>query len=394
MFRPDFEAWISSNIHIAEDLLADMIATAQNPSQINLHVEHLKNMSGLTYLVENDLMELSVLERDHANDAELKDFGNSIIDIGRRASTFYKDLCAREASISNANTDLLHARKAAHEGMEYRRQAALHLGQAQDAPQLQSGRKYHQQAVLSYLPDPSQHQGQVQPQLHEVQDPDNQEQVRDLTSSRPTPMPPEEYHDTAGIQHGSLPLLAKNHEILNGINAPVADHDGDSTRVTTEKSDNMEHATAAEALQTAQQKVQDGPRHQYTSRALELPETPRLPTPDSHIDVLKDGIRSSILDAEDLLAKMMTTTQTGIHVWHLNRMSYLTYKVDDDLDDIRSAGEDHTTAEELNGFGNSIFNIGRIASKFYNGFAREVSILKAKADLLHAILLIAIFLNL
>ena len=123
MFRPDFEAWISSNIHIAEDLLADMIATAQNPSQINLHVEHLKNMSGLTYLVENDLMELgygielSLLERDHDNNAELKDLGNSIINVGRRASTFYKDLCAREASISNANPDLLYARKAAHEGM-------------------------------------------------------------------------------------------------------------------------------------------------------------------------------------------------------------------------------------------------------------------------------------
>ena len=50
---------------------------------------------------------------------------------------------------------------------------------------LDTGRKYHQQAVLSYLPDPSQHQGQVQPQLHEVQDPNKQEQVQDLTSARP-----------------------------------------------------------------------------------------------------------------------------------------------------------------------------------------------------------------
>ena len=59
-------------------------------------------MSGLTYLVDDNLMDLSALGRDYANDAELQDIGNSIIDIGRRTSAFYKDLCAKEVSIFNA----------------------------------------------------------------------------------------------------------------------------------------------------------------------------------------------------------------------------------------------------------------------------------------------------
>ena len=134
---------ISYNIHTAEDVLAGIMATPQNPTQINLHIRHLKYMSGLTYLVEEDLMKLSALGRDHAIDTELKDFGDSIIDIGRRASAFYKDLCAREASISKANTNLLYARKAAHKGTEYRRQAALHLGQAQDEQQTSQTRTFN-----------------------------------------------------------------------------------------------------------------------------------------------------------------------------------------------------------------------------------------------------------
>ena len=40
---------------------------------------------------------------------------------------------------------------------------------------------------------------------------------------------------------------------------------------------------------------------------------------------LKDGIRSSVLAAENLLAKMMATAKTKQHVRHLNTMSQLTY---------------------------------------------------------------------
>ena len=73
-------------------------------------------------------------------------------------------------------------------GRQYHQQAALHHGQVQpqlhelqdpdkqqeqvqDEPQLQIGHQYHQQAVLTYLPDPSLLHGQVQTQLHELQDP-------------------------------------------------------------------------------------------------------------------------------------------------------------------------------------------------------------------------------
>ena len=97
---------------------------AENPSQIKGHVRILKEISSLTYLTEDIFKNLSALGKDCATDAEIQDFGNSIIDIGRRASAFYKDLCAREASISDANTDLQYARKAVHEGMA-RRQLML-----------------------------------------------------------------------------------------------------------------------------------------------------------------------------------------------------------------------------------------------------------------------------
>ena len=110
---------------MAERLLPFMRRPAENLFQIEQHVRLLENINSLTYLVEDNLADLSVLGRVYANDAELQDFGNSIIDIGCKASAFYKDLCAREASISNANTDLLYARKAVHEGMEYRRQLLL-----------------------------------------------------------------------------------------------------------------------------------------------------------------------------------------------------------------------------------------------------------------------------
>ena len=47
------------------------MATPQNPTQTNLHIGYLKYMSGLTYLVEEDLMKLSALGRDHTINTEL-----------------------------------------------------------------------------------------------------------------------------------------------------------------------------------------------------------------------------------------------------------------------------------------------------------------------------------
>ena len=85
-------------------------------------------MSDLTHKVEDDLMDMFVLGRDYATDAELKDFGDSIINIGRRTSALYKDLCARKVFTSNTNKDcwrLTDAKRDAQESMEFRRLRAV-----------------------------------------------------------------------------------------------------------------------------------------------------------------------------------------------------------------------------------------------------------------------------
>ena len=161
----DLKDWISRNIHNAERLLAIMRRPTDNPYQIKQHVRLLETISGLTYSVEDNLFDLSALGRDYANDAELQDFGNSIIDIGRRASAFYKDLCAREASISNANTDLLYARKAVHEGME-RRQLMLASQPIQSEPQLLDGRSEPPPDTNSDVPSTDVEDNTDQPGTH------------------------------------------------------------------------------------------------------------------------------------------------------------------------------------------------------------------------------------
>ena len=73
---------------------------------------------------------------------------------------------------------------------------------------------------------------------------------------------------------------------------------------------------------------------------------------------LRDGIRSSVLTAEKLLATMMATAKTKQHVRHLQKMCRLTYKVDSDLLDINCEGRDYVNDEELQDLGNSIIDIG------------------------------------
>ena len=82
---------------------------------------------------------------------------------------------------------------------------------------------------------------------------------------------------------------------------------------------------------------------------------------------LKDRVRSSILAAEDLLAKMMTTAKIKQHIRHLHRMSDLTHKVEDDLMDMFVLGGDYATDAELKDFGDSIIHIGRRTSALYKG---------------------------
>ena len=120
MFRTrDLKQWISRNIHTAEDLLATMMTTTQNPftrcylspSQITLHVGYLKMMSGLTYKVGrgSDLLDINHAGTAHINDTELKYYGSSMIAIGYRVSETYKYLCTRKTSIASATLGLLYA---------------------------------------------------------------------------------------------------------------------------------------------------------------------------------------------------------------------------------------------------------------------------------------------
>ena len=59
-------------------------------------------MSELTYRIDNDLLDINCEGRDHVNDEELEHLGNSIINIGLRASTLYEDLRIKKAPISEA----------------------------------------------------------------------------------------------------------------------------------------------------------------------------------------------------------------------------------------------------------------------------------------------------
>ena len=119
---------IHNSIHAAEDLLIKMAETpAQSPPQITLHVGYLKKMSGLTYKVENDLFDIDNVCGAHNNDAELEDLSASMSEIGRSASTIYKELCTREEFISNANIELLHARQNTHEDKDPRTNSTADL---------------------------------------------------------------------------------------------------------------------------------------------------------------------------------------------------------------------------------------------------------------------------
>ena len=113
---------IRNSIQAAEDTLETMKTSAQIP----LHVSYIKRMSRLTYKVNSDLMDIDQTGNDHINDTDLKNYGTSIIDIGRRASAIYKN---KAESIDSAHLGMLYARQAAHEGNDYRRQRAIRITQ-------------------------------------------------------------------------------------------------------------------------------------------------------------------------------------------------------------------------------------------------------------------------
>ena len=127
---------IHTSIHVAEDLLHEMMTRTQplpGYTQIEMHVINIRRMKSLTLRISNDLHNIDLEEEDDASNEEPNNLGNTIIDIGRRAFEFYRDLSAREESILITNNALLHAIESAQEGEERRRKstimrANLHLG--------------------------------------------------------------------------------------------------------------------------------------------------------------------------------------------------------------------------------------------------------------------------
>ena len=61
-------------------------------SQVTTHVGYIARMRELANGVAIDLIHIGPSNRDYINDVELKDLNASMIDIGHRASTNYKDL--------------------------------------------------------------------------------------------------------------------------------------------------------------------------------------------------------------------------------------------------------------------------------------------------------------
>ena len=150
-----------------------------------------------------------------------------------------------------------------------------------------------------------------------VELPDNMEKATAVEALQIAQQKLQEYHrhqhnsqdETERVVTKSAHTSKTHQEFENEIGSQGLSLDGDISPETdikryngqtfnkvpiTELSDNMEHATAVKALQIAQQKVQDGPRHQYTSKALELPET--------SAQDLKGWISCNIQTAEELLA--------------------------------------------------------------------------------------------
>ena len=98
-------------------------------AQISLHVSYIRRMSSLTHKVNSELINTDQTGNNHINDTDLKNYGTSIIDIGRRASALYKNMCTKEESNDSAHIGMLYPRQAAPKGKDYRRQRAIGIEQ-------------------------------------------------------------------------------------------------------------------------------------------------------------------------------------------------------------------------------------------------------------------------
>ena len=121
---------LRSRIHTSEALLATMTTPTQSPAQIILHVGYIERMSELARKVADDLLDIDPTCRDHINGTELKEFSTSMINIGRKASAIYGNLCTWEASITRACLALNQAMRSIQHGMDHRKEGAVELAKA------------------------------------------------------------------------------------------------------------------------------------------------------------------------------------------------------------------------------------------------------------------------
>ena len=63
----------------------------------------------MAHEIADDLLDIEPTCSNHINDIELKDFSTYMINIGRKASAIYGELCTWEASISRASLALQKA---------------------------------------------------------------------------------------------------------------------------------------------------------------------------------------------------------------------------------------------------------------------------------------------
>ena len=85
-----------------------------------LHVGYIMEMRDLTYETASSLMDIEPTCRIHTSDTELRDFGTSMTNIGRKTTDIYGTLCTKEESIAEANLDLNHAMRTLQQGKDYR----------------------------------------------------------------------------------------------------------------------------------------------------------------------------------------------------------------------------------------------------------------------------------
>ena len=76
---------LKERIHNSIQTAEDTLETMKTSTQTSLHVSYIRRMSSLTHKVNSDLMDIDQTGNDHINDTDLKKYGTSIIDIGRRA---------------------------------------------------------------------------------------------------------------------------------------------------------------------------------------------------------------------------------------------------------------------------------------------------------------------